>query len=197
MIIFDGNLTEDTITSVIEFCINRKIPAVFEPTDIAKGIVPFKTEMWKSLHLVSPNLSELRQIASVLGMSPGSGSNADANTIVQEALTLSSPIAKHINTVMVTLGSLGILIVEKNESGTTSGRLYRPLYVDSIVSVSGAGDCAVAGVIAGLLAGLPEAERVSLGLAAAYDSLHHSSAVPPAFTTHPQQVYCSVLQSFS
>ena len=54
---------------------------------------------------------------------------------------------------------------------------------------------AVAGVIAGLLAGLPEAEQVSLGLAAAYDSLHHVSAVPPVFKTCPQQVHCTVLQS--
>lgn len=52
-----------------------------------------------------------------------------------------------------------------------------------------------AGVISGMLAGLTEAECVSVGLAAAHDSLHSFTAVPQQFSTQPRPAQFSLVES--
>jgi len=53
-----------------------------------------------------------------------------------------------------------------------------PVDRESVVSVSGAGDCLAAGFIAGALRGLKQDAAVSAGMQAARQSCHVSPAVP-------------------
>lgn len=79
-----------------------------------------------------------------------------------------------------------LLLSEDEEEGIKREKIqvrHYPLSyaVRRIASVSGAGDCLAAGIIAGMLNGLAEKHCVSVGFAAAEASLRSTSAVPLEF----------------
>ncbi|XP_054283988.1 uncharacterized protein LOC129000928 [Macrosteles quadrilineatus] len=193
-VVIDGNIPAETIFFVLEHCSKYGIPVVFEPTDVSKATIPFMCDAWKGISLITPNIKELRKIATFVGLDVGSGE--DQVTSLEEVVSMASPLAKHIQTVMVTLGALGVLMVGRpNPGASVTARYYACSPLDHVQSVSGAGDCLAAGVISGMLAGLTEAECVSVGLAAAHDSLHSFTAVPQQFSTQPKPVQFSLVES--
>uniref|UniRef100_A0A1B6D9V0 Carbohydrate kinase PfkB domain-containing protein n=1 Tax=Clastoptera arizonana TaxID=38151 RepID=A0A1B6D9V0_9HEMI len=142
MVLFDGNIPLKSIQLILEFCQDKKIPVMFEPTDVAKAAVPFQTDLWKTLNIISPNLKELMTIASFLGYPVNDSLHENnLNAVLQEVVRLSVPLAVHIQTVLVTLGPLGIVVVgRQTPEDDISARYYSANLVDNVVSASGAGD---------------------------------------------------------
>uniref|UniRef100_A0A1B6M7Z3 Carbohydrate kinase PfkB domain-containing protein n=1 Tax=Graphocephala atropunctata TaxID=36148 RepID=A0A1B6M7Z3_9HEMI len=193
-VVMDGNSPPDTIRFILEYCSKYAIPVIFEPTDVKKAAVPFQFELWKYLRLITPNIKELWEIATAIGLDVGIAPEDTSSTSIEEIASMATPLAEHIQTVIVTLGARGVLMVGRLEpSAPVTARYYASTRLDQVTSVSGAGDCLAAGVVSGLLAGMDEPRCVSAGLAAAHDSLQCYSAVPPQFTTTPRPAeYCEV-----
>ncbi|KAL1140431.1 hypothetical protein AAG570_000363 [Ranatra chinensis] len=129
---------------------------------------------------------------------PGVSLNAELNlkdtdVLLKQLTYLATPLVEHITSVMVTMGSHGLLMVSKLTAedvllgdgsarlGEVHSRFYQAPNPTSLVNVSGAGDCLAAGFMAGVLRGLSEPECVHLGQQAAALSLQSSSPVPSAF----------------
>lgn len=108
---------------------------------------------------------------------------------IEEAKSLGNLVSKHIDTLFITLGSLGLMVVRKaaandkllnpvNKTEAVHFRYYETKKVEKLVNVSGAGDCLASAIIAGMLNGYSESKCVSLGFAAANMALQSQSAVP-------------------
>ncbi|XP_075742387.1 uncharacterized protein LOC119169183 isoform X3 [Rhipicephalus microplus] len=107
---------------------------------------------------------------------------------VKEGALLGSRLALHIPMVLVTLGVHGALLVERLPSETTKEvkggqelvkvRHYPTSKLDSVQSVSGAGDCLAGGFLCGLLRHLAWDQCMGIGMAAARRSLMSSDTVP-------------------
>jgi len=65
---------------------------------------------------------------------------------------------------IVTLGENGVLLVHKEQNGTTNVRHFPALRCERIVDVTGAGDGLAAGVIAALLSGRSISQAIVTGL---------------------------------
>ncbi|GLV41605.1 uncharacterized protein CBL_06834 [Carabus blaptoides fortunei] len=186
LIVIDGNLGNEALACVLEIADKYGRPVFYEPTDIPVSAAPFSCPNYRAVKYISPNLNELRIIAQSLGVSVPP---ASSDTLA-EAAHLGRLVAEYIDTVFVTLGARGLLVVRKGTAkdplhGTTSitpgdvrVRHYNAAEITQIVNVSGAGDCLASGIIVAMLAGLPESVCVSVGFAAAQMALQSRSAVP-------------------
>ncbi|KAL3190184.1 hypothetical protein MRX96_020494 [Rhipicephalus microplus] len=167
----------------------------FEPTDVRKAVKPFLSDAWRHLSIISPNLAELRvmyaALVSVLEgneTTDGPAAPIVATDPVKEGALLGSRLALHIPMVLVTLGVHGALLVERLPSETTKEvkggqelvkvRHYPTSKLDSVQSVSGAGDCLAGGFLCGLLRHLAWDQCMGIGMAAARRSLMSSDTVP-------------------
>lgn len=177
----------------------------FEPTDMKIAEKPFTTEKYQCIKFITPNLYELRSIAQVLGCS---GQILEYNLdeysdiekrkiVIQEVVKLSQFVNNYVENVIVTLGSLGVIITnncsptsffddtvnyqDKTKQGKSQSRYYRARFIENVVNVSGAGDSFVSGFITAMLKGKSEEICVSVGLEAAYKSLLSDSAVPDCY----------------
>ncbi|KAL3190185.1 hypothetical protein MRX96_020494 [Rhipicephalus microplus] len=156
----------------------------FEPTDVRKAVKPFLSDAWRHLSIISPNLAELRvmyaALVSVLEgneTTDGPAAPIVATDPVKEGALLGSRLALHIPMVLVTLGVHGALLVERLPSETTKEvkggqelvkvRHYPTSKLDSVQSVSGAGDCLAGGFLCGLLRHLAWDQCMGIGMAAA------------------------------
>ncbi|XP_037508326.2 uncharacterized protein LOC119384104 [Rhipicephalus sanguineus] len=164
----------------------------FEPTDVRKAVKPFLSDAWRHLSIISPNLAELRAMHAALASALGTRETIDgpaASTVatdpVEEGALLGSRLARHIPVVLVTLGVHGALLVERLPSETTKEGQepvkvlhYPTSKLESVQSVSGAGDCLAGGFLCGLLQQLPWDRCMGIGMAAARRSLMSSDTVP-------------------
>ncbi|KAJ8929068.1 hypothetical protein NQ314_018266 [Rhamnusium bicolor] len=156
----------------------------FETTDVEISTKPFETPHWKAVKIITPNLNELKHIASFLNISTN---NVFCNNI-EEAAIISKRLVNYVENVIVTLGSSGALIARKGlatESfldNARNNKVYVRHYpankIDNFVNVSGAGDCLASGIIAAILSGLSEEQCISVGFAAARSALYSQSAIP-------------------
>lgn len=163
------------------------VSVFFEPTDVPTAPKPFLTPHSKAIKYITPNLNELKQIASTLNLPiPHS---KDMPNCIQQAAAIAKPITNYIPNIIVTLGSHGLLVVRRQLPSTPllnaedncreiSFRHYPAPKVGNLVNVSGAGDCLASGMIVGMLKGLSEEKCVSIGLAAAGLALRSKNAVP-------------------
>lgn len=146
---------------------------------------PFQCPSWKALKFISPNLNELKNIAKVLDI------KIDQNIIdpVQQAYQIGKFVSKYVDTLFITMGSLGLIIIRKAEATEPLlnpknileepvVRFYKTKEVKSLINVSGAGDCLASGIITAMLSGKNEANCVSVGFAAAKMALQTKCAVP-------------------
>ncbi|XP_051639974.1 uncharacterized protein LOC127469544 isoform X4 [Manacus candei] len=120
--------------------------------------------------------------------------------VVQTAVALACPLLAHLQCVVVTLGTHGILLCGKSLGGsvllcpgaheqTAAASLCAahyptiPISREEIVNVSGAGDSLMAGILAGMLAKHDTDTCVQMGLLAASLSLRSYEPISPEIST--------------
>ncbi|CAD7092908.1 unnamed protein product [Hermetia illucens] len=149
------------------------------------------------IKFISPNIYELQKIAQVLNTGTeineiNMTSNAD---ILRTAKNLARSVIEHFDTIIVTLGPLGVLIASKSttkpifnnqqqysiERGPVKYRHYLAPKLDNLVNVSGAGDSFTSGFISAMLSGATEDTCVAIAFQAAQCALKSESAVPDKY----------------
>ncbi|XP_046613096.1 pseudouridine-metabolizing bifunctional protein C1861.05 isoform X1 [Neodiprion virginianus] len=210
ILILDGNPPLATILEVLSIAAPA-IPVWYEPTDVTKATKIFQSnEYWKNcLHFISPNQNELMAIAKYLKIDVPVNSE---NLVLETVMKIAAQVAQHVPVVLTTLGSQGLLVSRKadkiepfyngdrqlihHDGAEVQTRLYPPISFSTdsqerIVSVSGCGDCLVAGVIRGIQEGLDEASCVRLALKAASVSLTSFDPVPASLSSIKMFKYSS------
>ncbi|XP_073982867.1 uncharacterized protein isoform X2 [Rhodnius prolixus] len=196
MIVMDGNLSEESMLYTLNVAAEHRTPIWFEPTELKKAAKPFSSELWKSITCTSPNLNELITIAKTVGVSgdiSGNIDDTDINTLIKLLAHLTIPLAEYIPVIMITLGRNGILMISRvkhdeaikdnfqSQSKEIFVRYYPAAPQEKLINAVGAGDCAAAGFISGILQGFTEPECVSLGIRAAKQALKSNTAIPQKF----------------
>ncbi|XP_061494776.1 uncharacterized protein LOC133390349 isoform X2 [Rhineura floridana] len=197
LICIDGNVPVSTIQYICQIAREHRLAVCYEPTDVDKASKPFLSDSWRALACISPNLQELRAINQALGHPVPADMPSTLEDVVKTAATLAYPLLRELHWVVVTLGQHGVLVCGRNVDGRLSlhpgtfnkasaaGELCAIHYpaisvpVEEIVSVSGAGDSLIAGIIAGLLAGEDTDNCIRLGLLSASLSLRSYEPVSP------------------
>lgn len=154
----------------------------------------------KVIRFTSPNLYELREMARNFGYpDPISTTqvedfNPDLVELLREVRLLGAFVNRHVNNVIVTLGSHGVAVIRRTSeqvpffnsktghykepgAGRTECRFYRGRRLDRIVNVSGAGDSFTSGFVAAMLDGQLEQVCVNVGFEAACCALGAKGAV--------------------
>ncbi|XP_078671457.1 uncharacterized protein LOC144911435 [Branchiostoma floridae x Branchiostoma belcheri] len=194
----DGNIPEETVRYILKLCHYLQVPAWYEPTCVVKSSKPFESDAWKNITYLSPNLTELRMIyRMVTGHEEPVVPEEDPTLSqrLQEAVFLVRPLLEYLHCVVVTLSRDGVLVCRNTEQQssfpvgkgnntvkkTMLTAVHYPVFPKTeqqVVNVSGAGDCFSAGMMHGMLQGLPPDVCVKQGLLAAYNSTQTHSAVP-------------------
>lgn len=197
LVVLDGNIPVSTIDYVCGIARKYSIPVWFEPTDADKACKPFLSESWKSLSYTSPNLAELCTMNQTLGLPIPRELPKSLEDVLSCVPALSRPLLDHLHCVVVTLGSLGVVVCGEHEAGTVNlqprrhkrkGQLcafyYPALAVSSeeTVNVSGAGDSFAGAMMVGILQGRNTDSCVRMGLLAARTSLLSPHPIDPALT---------------
>ena len=165
--------------------VRRKPLVWFEPVSVAKSTRAGEAGILSRVDFVSPNVAELRAMAADVRArerareTPSAAADASvssapdgeyasawaaANATARDAETL---LRAGVGRVVLTLGSLGVLVCERNPDGDGARRLHLPALPAKVRSVVGAGDALVAGCVAALSAGRSAEEAVAIGVAAA------------------------------
>ena len=168
LVVADGNLPLPSLLALMALCHTHRVPLFFEPTDLRKAALPLSSPTPSALTYCSPNLPELRAMLATLPGEPeelGSLSLATAEQVLPRVAAATARLLEHygISVVMVTLSECGVLVVRRGppsaplplrgalgpNSGEVSGVWYpgEPVDRQSVVSVSGAGDCLAAGTL--------------------------------------------------
>jgi len=198
LVVCDGNVDERTIDELLKICSIYDIPFFYEPTDIRKATKPLVSSHHSSMTYCSPNLNELISMISLLPfptqqLSTVSLANVDEQVSIISAAAIQ--LLKHykLSVILVTLSECGVVLVRtgqhtsplpvRGSCNTKHEGISAVWYpcnspCESVVSVSGAGDCLTAGFIAGVLKGLDQAGAVAAGMQAARLSCSFSAAVP-------------------
>ncbi|RMC02885.1 hypothetical protein DUI87_20078 [Hirundo rustica rustica] len=200
LVCIDGNVPLSTIQYVCQLAREHQLAVCYEPTDENKASKPFLSDSWKALTYISPNLQELRAINRTLGNPLPAELPSRLEDVVQAAVALACPLLAHLHCVVVTLGAHGVLLCGKSLGGSISlypgaheqpaaARLCAahypavPISREEMVSVSGAGDSLMAGILAGMLANHDTGTCVRMGLLAASLSLRSYEPISPEIST--------------
>ena len=188
VLVLDGNCAESTINAAVDaaervvgpWANGEQKPLVwFEPVSVAKSIRA--TNVLAKLDFVSPNAGECRAMANAVRARQGVAPlpmdssvfefrNVDdaVSTMCDDVETL---LRAGVRRVVLTLGSLGCVLVNKSDGGDGSWR-HVPALTDGagrppLRSLVGAGDALVAGAVAALMAGREEEAAMAVGVASA------------------------------
>lgn len=166
------------------------------------ALKPFNLyDLLHQMKFISPNIHELNTIAEYFGSKPLIKSGEDIENasmepfFIQKVKQASAEIAKHIDNVIVTLGSNGILITRKftpenfcffnkkceyiaSDTALIQHRFYKPPKITNIVNVSGAGDSFNSGFIAAMINGSREDICISVGMQCAKVAIESIGPVP-------------------
>jgi sugar/nucleoside kinase (ribokinase family) len=209
LVCLDGNIPADSIKYAVEVCSQKGVPVWFEPTDIVHTGKPFETDCWKHLTYVSPNLEELRHMVGHLTGSRHFNTGAmpaemPLEVAVKESVELCKQLIKFIPNILVTLGKHGVVLARRtadvevpfptrsfpvSKDRETANRdlmsavHYAAVPPSKLVSVSGAGDCMAATIVAGIVQRHSPDVAVRRGLLAAALSLQSFDAVPDTITS--------------
>ena len=183
MVVLDANFSSETIDCILQVCHSLQIPVFFEPTDPRKARKAAKSAFASAIHFASPNIHELRTMASQVLPSekelPTEASEDDLEALLKECTSLGTVLMQKMPfaTLVITLGKHGAFLMEA-KSGATCHLPSQVGGQDDIVSASGAGDCLAAAFISGLLQGQSPQNALRLGLKAAKLSLAAIETVP-------------------
>ena len=70
IVVSDGNLSQQTIHTLLEICQAKDIPFFYEPTDIRKATKPLLSPHHSAMTYCSPNLNELKSMLLTLPGTP-------------------------------------------------------------------------------------------------------------------------------
>uniref|UniRef100_A0AAY4C140 Carbohydrate kinase PfkB domain-containing protein n=1 Tax=Denticeps clupeoides TaxID=299321 RepID=A0AAY4C140_9TELE len=205
LVCVDGNVPVSTIDYICFVAEKFAVPVWFEPTDADKACKPFLSQSWKALTYTSPNLTELCTMNRALGLPTPAGLRLVL--LINCAAALSRPLLEHIQCVIVTLGSMGVLVCGEHKAPSVNlqpkrpknkGRLCAVHYPavavtgDETVNVSGAGDSLAGGMMVGILRGCDTHTCVRMGLLAARLSLSSPHPIAPTLdldSVHPLRAH--------
>ncbi|XP_070533331.1 uncharacterized protein [Ptychodera flava] len=119
LVCMDGNIPMDTIDYICDLCNHYGVPVWFEPTCVKKGQKPFLSGASKSITYISPNISELRNICSVLDENISTSTDQSGHTI-EEVIALCQMVLQHVYCVLVTLGKDGVLVCRNSHKDKPS-----------------------------------------------------------------------------
>jgi len=197
LVVCDGNMSQETVHTLMEICSKNQTPFFYEPTDIRKAVKPLLSPHHSAMTYCSPNLNELNAMLSTLPNVITPLPSITLQTATEVIPTVASAANNlltqyNLGVVLVTLSECGVVLVRRG-SHTASLPSKKNMFYDDgtsavwypctspcteVVSVSGAGDCLSSGFISGVLRGLDQAAAVSAGLQAAKVSCGVSAAVP-------------------
>lgn len=186
----DANLHPLALEAACKLASDAGVPIWFEPVSIAKAIRA--TGLLKSITFVSPNEAELIAMAEALhpriamagpaakqvGSKEGSGLKSVSDILDQELQrSIREVLEAGVKYVVLTLGSQGAVLcsIEPLEQ---IWYLHYPALPASVVKLSGAGDCLVAGTLAGLSRKLVEQRALAYGVATAKLAVESEMNVP-------------------
>uniref|UniRef100_A0A1A9WN01 Carbohydrate kinase PfkB domain-containing protein n=1 Tax=Glossina brevipalpis TaxID=37001 RepID=A0A1A9WN01_9MUSC len=216
LVIMDGNLSKESMESILQLSLKYKRPVFFEPTDKWKAVKPFNLDynLTKQVRFISPNIFELETIVEAMCLEDVVG-NTDKNlNILSYCKILTESINSHFDCIAVTLGCRGVILSLRADNfevplfdpgcstylvpktNKHSIRLYEAPSVKNVINVSGAGDSWSSGFITGLLRGLSVQRSVALGFLAATKALQHDSAVPQKYFENPTEEQRLLQKSF-
>lgn len=183
--------------------------AFYEPTDMHIATKPFNLpkDLVKQIKFISPNIHELNKIATHSGcdslldddeidIEKAFGEDPQFMKKIQKAC---KEVSKDIDNIIVTLGSVGVLVTRKNAMGCSrffdekfqyinapdemhaQHRFYSAKKLTNIVNVSGAGDSFNVGFITAMINGTSENICISIGMEGAKVALNSKSAVPEKY----------------
>ncbi len=162
LLVIDTNLPEETVHTLAK---RTRLPVFAETVSRAKAeklraVLPY-------LHAITPNALE----AEILS---GRKVNPDKESSVAKAADVL--LARGVRQVVITLGERGAYFADGESRGFVRSIPCNP------VSVNGAGDALIAGLVTGFLKQLPLSESVRLGAAAAAFTLEATAANYPELT---------------
>ncbi len=159
--VIDANLSTDALAYLLAHAGGRPIFA--EPVSAIKAqrLAPYLDRFY----LMKPNLAEARVLAAL-------PETADVETVIKRLHD------KGLPRLVLSQGREGLIA---SEAGSAPYHLPAPKV--SVASVTGAGDTLMAGLVDGLLAGLPLPEALNWARAAASLSLQSARAVCPNLST--------------
>ncbi|CAM6114565.1 unnamed protein product [Calypogeia fissa] len=189
VVMLDANLHPLAIKVACKLASDAGVPVWFEPVSIAKATRA--TGLLKSITFVSPNEAEIVAMAEALQpkkkkagylaqvrLEEGTSMRSVSDILGQE---LQGPIREVLRAgvkyIVLTLGSQGAVLCSREPLGQILFHHYSALPA-SVVKLSGAGDCLVAGTLAALSKNLVEPRAVAYGLAAAKLAVESEMNVP-------------------
>ena len=162
MVMMDGSLTDESMTTVVQLCDKYDKPLCADPSSarLAYKLRPFLSQ----LHLVVPNEGEAAELCQV----DYDGPDPEASLALARCL-----VGAGVKNVVVTLADFGLDYATIRETG------YIPANYSNMVDSTGTGDAVTAAVMFGMLNGLPPIEAIRLGAAAASLTLQTAETVVP------------------
>lgn len=167
------------------------------------ALKPFNLDidLLRQIKFISPNIHELNTILEYFGSKPLTNSDEDLEYVfskpffIQKVKEASAEITKHIDNIIVTLGSNGVLMTRKftpknfcffnekldyiaSDQTDIQHRFYNVEKIQNIVNVSGAGDSFNSGFIAAMINGSREDICISVGMESSKVAINSIGPVP-------------------
>ncbi len=158
MVVFDSNLPEATIASLIKVANRYNIRVCADPTStsLAGRLKPYLPDIF----MITPNVAEAEVLSGK--------SIEDENKAIAAARSL---VNAGVKIVIITLAEEGVVYASARASG------HIPAVATEIIDSTGASDALTATVVFGLLNNIPLDESVRLGVSAAALTLACSDTV--------------------
>ena len=197
LVIVDGNLSEDALGVICKQwqplvdAPSRSVPIWFEPTSVPKATRVCAAGVLPHVHLVSPNLDELRAIAQTLGLDepdvPALATGV-AEHMSREAAATGISSGDTTRHVLVTMGASGVIVATAADGGARS----KVACIDppggaiaNMKNCTGAGDCLL-GTTAACVLRWPQLDlenAILAGMEAAKCTIESSEAVSPSLNS--------------
>lgn len=175
MVIFDGNLSPETMATIVGLAKKHGVPTVFEPAaaELSKKVIA--AGILRDVDYVSPNEEELEAMSKTLPEEFRKGLNMDNGEDQCKAL-----VRAGIKNIIWKQGASGATLVTITDDGDVRFRKYPPPTDPVIVNVVGAGDNFLSAVLWGMTEKeFPIGEAMPLGTKAAKLALQAKETVSP------------------
>ncbi len=162
MIMMDGSLLTDSMSTIVELAQKYRVPLCADPSSarLAYKLRPFLPH----LHLVVPNEVEAAELCEV----DFAGHDPDISLDLARLL-----VKAGVDNVVITLSDFGLDYATSDETG------YIEANYSEMVDSTGTGDSVTAAIMFGLINDLPPIQCIRLGAAAASLTLQTNETVVP------------------
>ena len=154
----------ETLVFTAELAAKHGVPMILDPAPAPE--TPLPSELLSKLYCIKPNENEAYRLTGV--------EVTDAKSAQKAADVL---LEKGARSVIVTLGTQGALVCERNSQGAGRGVLV-PAHVVKAVDTTAAGDCFSGALAVGLASGMSLVDAARLGVKASALSVMKLGAQP-------------------